>query len=135
MPRIARLRGQGMVEFALVAPILFMMVFGIMEAGWLLFHNHQVSNAAREGARYAVVNGEMSGEVATTEEVHDQILERVSLANGGSLDVELLQLDGNMEPDSRIRVAVDYRHQTLVGFFFPSAGIDLSASSTMRVHY
>lgn len=128
-------RGQGMVEFALVGPILFVMLFGVMEGAWLLFHNHQVSNAAREGARYAVVHGEMSEDLATSESVREYVLERVQLANGESLEVALVQIDGNMEPESRIRVDVGYTHQTMVGFIFASASIDLDASSTMRVHF
>jgi Flp pilus assembly protein TadG len=131
----ARYRGQGMVEFALVGPIFFVMLFGVMEGSWLLFHNHQVSNAAREGARWAIVNGEESGTEATSATVRAEIEDRVRLSNPGSLNVELIQVDGNMAPESRIRVEVDYTHETLVGFIFSSASINLSSSSTMRVHY
>jgi hypothetical protein len=143
-----RQQGQGMVEFALVAPLLFLMLFGVMEGGWLLFHNHQVSNAAREGARFAVVNGEMSGTDLTTEMVRARIEDRVTLFNPGSLDVTLTCEDpdgggsldqpcgsDNMPPDNRVRVEVDYTHETLVGFVLPRATINLSSSSTMRIHY
>jgi Flp pilus assembly protein TadG len=128
-------RGQGVVEFAMVSPVLFLLLFGIMEGGWLLFHNHQVSNAAREGARYAVVNGEMSGTVATSESIRDEVIQRVSVSNLDSMTLELSLLDGGMQPESRIRVDVEYSHQTLTGFIFNGATIDLSSSSTMRVHY
>ncbi|MEX2425777.1 MAG: TadE family protein [Thermomicrobiaceae bacterium] len=124
-----------MVEFALVSPLLFLMLFGVMEGGWLLFHNHQVSNAAREGARFAVVNGAMSGTLATEATVTVAIEERVVLANPDSLQVVLDPEDPAMEPGSTLTVEVDYTHQTLVGFIFPSASINLSSSSTMMVHY
>lgn len=130
-----RLPGQGMVEFALVAPLFFLMLFGVMEGGWLLFHNHQVSNASREGARFAVVNGEMSGTELTSDMVRDHIQDRVSLFNWDSVAVNLVLVDGDMEPESRIRVDVDYTHLTLVGFVFASGTINLSSSSQMRVHY
>lgn len=130
-----RTSGQGMVEFSLVAPLFFLMLFGVMEGGWLLFHNHQVSNAAREGARFAVVNGEMSGTELTNDMIKDHIQDRVSLSNWDSLEVNLVEIDENMEPESRIRVDVDYTHLTLVGFIFESAAINLSSSSQMRVHY
>ena len=141
-------QGQGMVEFALVAPILFFMLFAVMEGGWLLFHNHQVSNAAREGARFAVVNGEESGNDLTTEMVRERIEDRVTLFNPESINVTISceNPDGSgavdepcspelMAPEQRVRVEVDYTHETLVGFIFPRATIDLSSSSTMRVHY
>ena len=124
-----------MVEFALVAPLLFLMLFGVLEGGWLLFHNHQVSNAAREGARFAVVNGSMSGTLADNDAVRNAIEERVSLSNPGSLQVVLDPDDPAMEPGSTLTVEVDYTHQTLVGFVFPNASMNLSSSSTMMVHY
>ena len=124
-----------MVEFALVAPLLFLMLFGVLEGGWLLFHNHQVSNAAREGARFAVVNGSMSGTLADNDAVRNAIDQRVSLSNPGSLQVVLDPDDPAMQPGSTLTVEVDYTHQTLVGFVFPNASLNLSSSSTMMVHY
>ena len=46
-----------MVEFALVAPLFFMLLFGIIEAGRFIFYYETLSHATREGARYAIVNG------------------------------------------------------------------------------
>jgi Flp pilus assembly protein TadG len=46
-----------MVEFALVAPMFFLLLFGIIEAGRFIFYYETLSNATREGARYAIVNG------------------------------------------------------------------------------
>jgi hypothetical protein len=55
-----RARGQAMVEFAAVVPILFLLVLGTFEAGRFVFHYELLNNAAREGARYAIVNGARS---------------------------------------------------------------------------
>lgn len=49
--------GQAMVEFALVAPMFFLLLFGIVEAGRFIFYYENLSHATREGARYAIVNG------------------------------------------------------------------------------
>jgi hypothetical protein len=46
-----------MVEFALVAPMFFLLLFGIIEAGRFIFYYETLSHATREGARYAIVNG------------------------------------------------------------------------------
>jgi Flp pilus assembly protein TadG len=51
-----RRRGQALVEFALVLPILLLMIFGIVDAGRLIYTYNTVSNAARDGARVAIVN-------------------------------------------------------------------------------
>jgi hypothetical protein len=50
-------RGQAMVEFALIAPIFFLLLFGIIEAGRFIFYYEVLNNATREGARFAIVNG------------------------------------------------------------------------------
>lgn len=45
-------RGQGIVEFALVIPILLVLMFGVIEGGHLLVVYSSVVAASREGARY-----------------------------------------------------------------------------------
>jgi hypothetical protein len=51
--RRSRLRGQTMVELALVLPLFVMVLAGIMILGIGIFYQQQVTNAAREAARYA----------------------------------------------------------------------------------
>lgn len=53
-------RGQGVAEFALVAPLFFILLVGVFEAGRLVFTYEALSNAARAGARYAIVHGSNS---------------------------------------------------------------------------
>lgn len=56
------------VEFAFVAILLFMLLFGIFEYCRFLFVIHVTNNAARDAARFAVVHtngGTMPGEPAT----------------------------------------------------------------------
>jgi Flp pilus assembly protein TadG len=47
--------GGSMVEFALIAPLLFVILFGIIEFGVLLFDKAVLTNASREGARAGIV--------------------------------------------------------------------------------
>ena len=48
-------RGATMVEFALVALLLFTLIFGIVEFGWVFFGWITLTGAVREGARRAIV--------------------------------------------------------------------------------
>ena len=48
--------GQAMVEFALILPILLLILCGIIDFGWLFYNQLALNNICREGARYAVVN-------------------------------------------------------------------------------
>lgn len=52
-----RSSGQALVEFALVSPLLFVLVLGTIEAGRFLLYYEVMNNATREGARYAIVHG------------------------------------------------------------------------------
>ncbi len=55
-------QGQGLVELALTMPVILLLLFGIMELGRAFLIYSEVSNAAREGARYAVVHpGDLMG--------------------------------------------------------------------------
>jgi Flp pilus assembly protein TadG len=58
--RSSRSRGQALVEFALVAPAFFLLLFGIIEGGRFIFYYESLNNATREGARYAIVHGSHS---------------------------------------------------------------------------
>lgn len=48
-------RGQSLVEFALVVPMFLLLLFGLIDAGRLVFANNTVSQAAREAVRVAHV--------------------------------------------------------------------------------
>jgi len=52
-----RERGSTLLEFGLVAIVLFTFIFGIIDFGRALYTYHFVSNAAREATRYASVRG------------------------------------------------------------------------------
>jgi Flp pilus assembly protein TadG len=49
-------RGQAMVEFALVIPIFLLLLVAIFDLGRAVFAYNTLTNAAREGARTAIVN-------------------------------------------------------------------------------
>ena len=48
--------GQSLVEFALVLPLFLVLVMGIVDLGLSVFAYNSITNAAREGARLAIVN-------------------------------------------------------------------------------
>ena len=52
---IAGQRGASAVEFAIVLPVLLLLLFGTIEFGVLFFNKAVITNASREGARRGVV--------------------------------------------------------------------------------
>lgn len=58
MRKLRNERGAAAVEFALIAPLLFMLIFGITEFGLAWSQKEVFIQAAREGARFAAVGCE-----------------------------------------------------------------------------
>ena len=49
-----RQRSQALIEFALVSPVLLLLLFGVIDIGRAIFYYDTLNHAAREGARVAV---------------------------------------------------------------------------------
>jgi Flp pilus assembly protein TadG len=60
-----RRRAAVAVEFAIVAPLLFLLILGMVEFGRMLMVQQTMTNAAREGARKAVLPGMTDTQVQT----------------------------------------------------------------------
>jgi Flp pilus assembly protein TadG len=59
-----RSRGQSLAEFALVIPIFLLLMVSIFDLGRAVFAYNTVTNAAREGARFAAVNQDTTRVIA-----------------------------------------------------------------------
>jgi len=70
-------RGQALAEFALIMPVLFLLIAGIIEfgRGWNI--KQVVTDAAREGARYVVVVDKN----LTIAQIEDKVKQRLALAD------------------------------------------------------
>lgn len=55
-PRGNRTGGQALVEFALVFPLIMLLLVAVFDLGRLVFAYTDITNAARSGARVAIVN-------------------------------------------------------------------------------
>ena len=53
-------QGTAAVEFAIVAPLFFLLIFGMIEFGRAIMVQQVLTNASREGARVAVLDGSTS---------------------------------------------------------------------------
>ncbi|GBD16649.1 hypothetical protein HRbin26_01550 [bacterium HR26] len=137
MPR-RRLFGQSTVEFALIAVPFFLLVFGIIEGGRLVFTYHEIQNAAREGTRYMVAHGAFADDPLApgdTTEVEDYVLSKTAGLEPASLEISANWLDGSNEPGKRVAVEVQYEFEPIVGMVLGADPITLTARSEMRIHY
>lgn len=60
-PRRPRPTGQGLVEFALILPVMLLLILGVIEGGRMMAIFSSVSNASRQAARYGSVTGFTNG--------------------------------------------------------------------------
>ena len=111
-------KGSTLVEFALVAAVFFLVIFSIVEMERMLLVYTTVANAARGGARYAIVHGNdrtgggVNGPSSSGD--HSQVVNTVkALARAGALNTANLQvtvnyMDVTNAPGSRVSVKVVY---------------------------
>ncbi|MEX2137654.1 MAG: TadE/TadG family type IV pilus assembly protein [Pirellulales bacterium] len=71
-------RGAAVVEFAIVAPVFFLFVFGMIEYGRMVMVQQILTNASREGARFAVVQS-----TDDTTAVQDTVIDYLTSASIG----------------------------------------------------
>lgn len=57
--------GAELIEFALVVPLLLFIIMGVVDMGFMFQRFEVVTNAAREGARIAVLPGYVDADVET----------------------------------------------------------------------
>ena len=75
-------RGNSMVEFALVAPLVLAMLLGIFTGGNAYFQKISLVDAARDGARYGASLKVPTGGIAAWKQ---SVMDRVAQLSGGQL--------------------------------------------------
>ena len=112
MKRILRLgneRGQAIVEFTLVLPILLMLVLGMVEFGRAWHIQQVLADAAREGARRAAIH---SDPPATQQDIVDAIGLRLANAGIDPAEVETIDLTGwDAGRNEPVTVFIEVPHQ------------------------
>ena len=119
-----------MVEFALVLPILILLLCAIMDFGWIFFQKILVTNAAREAARYSAVHLYDDGAVSAA----DTDAAR-SVARGSSSVLPDTLTASLTVSDGAVTVTVTSPAAVITGLtssFFGGNTVNLTASSTMR---
>lgn len=89
---IGNSRGQSIVEFALVLPLLLTIMLGIINFGLICYNYITVNEAAREGARAVAVSGKQADAATAVKKVNSNLsVSGVVLptAAGGTLTVKV----------------------------------------------
>jgi hypothetical protein len=148
-----RQRGTAIVDFALVLPLLFILIFTIVDFGLFFFIQHTVQFATREGVRLALVgrtvNDAQGNPLDREASIVQTIQQKAAIAvDPARLQISIYPVDGGFgDPvgwqgsqdagsgGSYMRVRTIYTYQfvtPLLAGLFPSGRCDVRAQATYR---
>jgi hypothetical protein len=111
-------RGATALEFALLLPLLLLMLFGTIDFGYLVNRNTTINNAAREGAREAIFNPDPAAIEARVRTVtptldQSQLTVTVTCRDASGVACPGVDFAEEWEPGGSVIVEVDYVHDFL----------------------
>lgn len=128
--------GASAVEFAIVLPILVLLVFGIIEFSVAFYDKAMITNASREGARAGIV---FKVPPVTDDEITNIVntyLGSSLLTFGGPTTANITVTRNGYNPGDELKVSVNYTYTFLLIPNFVaslSGGVNLVAETIMRM--
>jgi len=129
-------RGTALVEFALIAPFLFLILFGIIDFGRALNYYNQVTQLAGQGARAAAVNRMPDGSAITSgSALQNQLVNFTAQPElkKGEVVCIVSPLPTNVGDPVTVKVSYQFHFLPLIGAAGSAlGGLTLSATETQR---
>ncbi len=116
------------IEFGFAFPVLFLLMYGVIELSHYSFISIAVEDAARDGARYAMVRGATSAQPATTSNVASFVQGRMTLVQGSYATVTV-NFSPDDQPGSVAQVTVSYPYNPFI--FGPLTATNVTSTSKM----
>jgi Flp pilus assembly protein TadG len=129
-------RGTTIVESAIIMLGFFMFLFGIMEAGRFMNTRQVLTNAAREGARFAVAPLSGTNTLPATGEIEAHVDQYLAAANitgaTSTVDPAVSVVTGSVTTVyTRVQVQRPYEVLT-IPYFFSMLEVTLTGEALMR---
>jgi len=122
--------GASAVEFALLLPVLMMILFGVIEFGMALYRQSILTNASREGARLGIVQ---SIPAITTGQINaaiDTYLTGSGISPGNV--TRSIVAGGATGTPVQVTLTLPYTYAVLPGFVSIAPTLNLTAQTVMR---
>ena len=126
----SRDRGSVAVEFALLLPVLLLILFGIIDFGRAISYQITLTQAAREGARVASLGGSTSAVTTRTESAAAPTLTLTS-ANITVTPATSPACGPGAGGDAVVKVTYTYQFITPVGAFMAMFGTGLGSTLSL----
>jgi Flp pilus assembly protein TadG len=124
-------RGMATLETLFVLPLLFIILFGIIEFGVVLGRWQTVTNAAREGAREAIVFRQDCDATAVNADVNARVAAYLAAANISGTSTTVAGACGGSGSDATVTVTYPYTFQVVAGLSNAFASGDVGPSITL----
>lgn len=118
-------RGAALVEFAVVAPLLLILLLGMVEYGWVFSNNLDTRHGAREAARLAAVNWDTRDAIAT------ETCDRMDINAGSGAIITFGGGGGDVGDIATVSISVPY--QPIVNFPLIPVPATLDSSIEFRL--
>jgi Flp pilus assembly protein TadG len=125
-------KGVAAIQFAFVAPVLILMLLGIIDMGRLGMTVSTMRNAAIEAARYASMRGAESPTPATVAAITDFAKDRAVGVPSADIAVAVTWFPDN-KSGSQVKVQLNYNFEMFVSWLTPLPTIQLAKSSAMTI--
>jgi len=122
-------RGQSLVEFALVLPVLLLLALGTIDYGRVYFDYISVTNAARNGAVYASTGPDAA---ADTESIRSAVIEELGEDKADDATVQTAT-GPDAAGNQYATVTVQYTFRTMISWPGLPSSVHLERSVQMRV--
>lgn len=121
-------KGQSLVEFALILPLILLILMGILEFGVMLNSYLAINHASKEGARLGALGG-------TDAQVLQEILDISPALDTSKITVHINPAQGFRTRGTALTVTVDYNYQVMLPVVSSiiNSGVQLEAQTSMRV--
>ena len=128
MNSIKNQKGQSLVEFAIVLPLLLLLLFGIAEFGIMLNSYLTIQNIAREGTRLGIIGG-------SDTEITSLIRTTSPNLTSADLSISITPSEGNRRSGDTLQVKVTYNYRMIVPIISALVGniIVLTSQTSMRI--
>lgn len=139
-----RRRASSLVEFALVAPLFFLLIFGIIDFGRLFFTRATLQHALREAGRFAVTGNKLPGVNPATSQPYTRVESIIEVAKKAAVGLDVTGITVSSQaggpnhaggPGDRVTVSITTTLRIItpiIGQFFTDGRYTFTVRTTFR---
>jgi hypothetical protein len=138
--------GATMLECAFVLPIVFLLLFALLDLGIAAVRYNALADASRRIAREAIIHGSLApaetgtwgpaefvGTAADNSQLVSSVQGVLPTMEANLVSVRVSWLDGENSPRDRVEVELTYQHEPLLPGLFAWGTLNLQSATTMHI--